>query len=95
MLLDSELRIVNDPCLVVPDLEYHRVHFGTSPATGAEAVINAQGHDEAALSAVENAGGRNPPAVQARFFEILTFQVSGPCSRYSQSKSPSRSCRNE
>lgn len=35
VLLETEHRVVNDPCLVVPDREEHRVHFGTSPATNA------------------------------------------------------------
>ena len=35
VFLETELRVVNDPCLIVPDLEEHRVYFCARPATGA------------------------------------------------------------
>lgn len=35
MLLESELRVVNDPRLVIPHLKEQRIHFGAGSAAGA------------------------------------------------------------
>jgi len=39
-----ELLMVNEPCLVIPDLEKLRVELGAGPAARAQAVINRWKH---------------------------------------------------
>ena len=53
VLCGMELRIIDDPRLVIPYLEEQRVYFSACPAPGAQAVIDIQGHDGSSISSMK------------------------------------------